>query len=252
MRIISPFKDYYDPAQAYGIDPKLNYYRQPKIVEKVRLQDYFSIPDIDSQLGYWNVEIARTGLLIVCGKLYPFLVQSEVLEFNKCRDSYVHLSSTLPLSRSDPRIIGDGVERPIADKDYWLEVVNEYFDELDAVRGYEVGPAIHREVGAPIILTGFFRPYWQSGAIEPVQILTNPRLANFGFQTILDPFTCFQEIAQYLGNELAQPDIAPLRTGDDETILRAKGFDEQSFRTAAPGHKKLNRKVNRARKKKPD
>lgn len=250
MRIISPFKDYYDSAQAYGIDPYLRYYRQPKLIEKIRLQDYFPLPGIKSRLGYWNVILARTGLLIVCGRIYPFLLPNETVNFDQCQDSHAQLTRILPISRNDQRIVSEEIDLPFRDQNYWLEIVNDYFDELDEVRGTQVNSAIHRYVGAPVLLTTFNQTDPWTPDAEPVQAITNPRLANFGFQSILDPFTCFQEIAQYLGNELAQPDIAPLRTGDDETIARAKGFDEQSFRTAAPGTKKLNRKINRARKKK--
>lgn len=82
-----------------------------------------------------------------------------------------------------------------------------------------------------------------------IAIATNPRLADLGFQRVMDPFTCFQEIEMFLGNQLAQTDLAPHRVGSDDVIARQKGFDEQSFRTAAPGHKKENRARNRARKR---
>ncbi|MFM9873217.1 MAG: hypothetical protein ACKVQS_07100, partial [Fimbriimonadaceae bacterium] len=111
-----------------------------------------------------------------------------------------------------------------------------------------IGNQIHSALGSPVFACQFdyqTEPNYN----DTLSIIINPRLANFGFQSILDPFTCFQEIAQYLGSELAQPDTAPLRKGSDEIIARAKGFDKQSFRTAAPGNKKLNRKTNRAKKK---
>jgi hypothetical protein len=53
----------------------------------------------------------------------------------------------------------------------------------------------------------------------------------------------------YLGSQLAVEDRAPSTVGDDKIIAQSKGFDEQSFRTAAPGTKKINRKANRERKK---
>ncbi len=248
MRIISPFKDYYDSAQAYGIDPKLNYYRKPEVFHSVQLKDYFPVPGIPDSLGYWNIIIATTGLLIVCGRIYPFLLPSKVLEFDTNRSATEQISRSLVMSPDDPLITKSVARDIFRDEAYWLRIVKDYFNYINEIRGYAVGSEIHRALRAPIILTSVSRQNWKSEFV-PVPALTNPRLANFGFQSILDPFTCFQEIAQYLGNELAQHDTAPLRTGDDETIARTKGFDEQSFQTAAPGTKKLNRKTNRERKK---
>jgi hypothetical protein len=53
----------------------------------------------------------------------------------------------------------------------------------------------------------------------------------------------------FLGSSLAIEPIAPDTVGDDELIAKSKGFDEKSFRTAAPGQKKLNRKRNREAKR---
>jgi hypothetical protein len=74
-------------------------------------------------------------------------------------------------------------------------------------------------------------------------------ILHLGFQHVLDPFTAFQEIARFLGSALAAEDQAPRTVGDDRTIAASKGFDDQSFRTQAPGSKKKNRMLNRERKK---
>ena len=65
----------------------------------------------------------------------------------------------------------------------------------------------------------------------------------------MDPFTAFQEIAMFLGQSLTELDRAPRTVGDDKLIAASKGFDDQSFRTLAPGMKKLQRKANRERKR---
>jgi hypothetical protein len=249
MKIVSPFKDYYDSAQAYGIDPNLIYDRTPQS-HQILLQSFMTVPDLSSRLGYWSSTLAYTGLLLVCGKIYPYCLPPEYFEAAENCPATIQKNKVAVFTRTDERILNKEA-RPISDADYWNKLVNEYFNNFEAVIGKPISPEIHRKYSSPVILVQLPHRHWSYRGLsnEPVPAITNPRLANFGFQSILDPFTCFQEIAQYLANELAQPDIAPLRTGSDEIIARAKGFDEQSFRTAAPGNKKLNRKANRAKKK---
>jgi len=80
------------------------------------------------------------------------------------------------------------------------------------------------------------------------RIWTNPRLALLDMQSTFDPFTAFQEISVFLGNQLATIDESQRTTGDDCIIAASKGFDDQSFRTASPGERKVRRKQNRIRK----
>jgi hypothetical protein len=130
------------------------------------------------------------------------------------------------------------------------ENADAYLARMETISNTPVDLRIHHIFEAPILLT--YPAGWQLRDKHVVPILINPCLRNLKFQSLYDPFSCFQEISMFLANELAPPDIAPLRTGDDQTIARAKGFDDQSFRTAAPGIKKLNRKANRKRKTNPE
>jgi hypothetical protein len=82
-----------------------------------------------------------------------------------------------------------------------------------------------------------------------LEIVTNPRLANLGFEKQLDAFSTFQQIATFLSNELVGRDEAPTTVGGDLVVAQSKGFDEFSFRTLSPGQRKLNRMENRARKR---
>ena len=101
------------------------------------------------------------------------------------------------------------------------------------------------KVGSPI----FVVPASHQHGGHRSDLLTNPRLASLGFEREMDSFTAFQEIAMFLGSQLATEGHAPRTVGDDRIIAASKGFDDQSFRTAAPGRKKENRKLNRARKR---
>jgi hypothetical protein len=88
-----------------------------------------------------------------------------------------------------------------------------------------------------------------ASSVRNLQILTNPRLQTLGFEKVIDAFRAFQDISTFLGNDLTESNATPLTVGGDEVIAKAKGFDEMSFRTAAPGHKKLNRKAHKVKKR---
>lgn len=55
-------------------------------------------------------------------------------------------------------------------------------------------------------------------------------LKRFNFQRVYDPFSCFQEIEMFIGNNLAQ-DTQVNQITDSNVLLTAKGFDKKtSFR----------------------
>ncbi len=75
----------------------------------------------------------------------------------------------------------------------------------------------------------------------------NPVLKDMGWQRQVDPYTAWQELDMYLGNQLAvQEDPAPL---SDELRRDAHGFDDRSFKQCAPGERKARRKARRKEKK---
>ena len=55
-------------------------------------------------------------------------------------------------------------------------------------------------------------------------------------------------VSQYMSSVLCIKDDGPQTVGGDKVVAYAKGFDEYSFRTMAPGQKKTNRKNNKLRK----
>lgn len=254
MRIISKFHDYYDSAMGFGQDLNLVYRRDPKkVVVEARLWPWpKSILHtlVPEEFAHGWPEGLQGALLGFCGRFHWVFVQD------------VDLSVALGLTTS---------------KEIWL-TDEEAFDLYAADEHWRATPWIRRRYGspeprikatiqrlhesaeacsrdeeifralqAPVFLATARRDSWHHGF--EVGFITNPRLATLGFQHVLDPFTAFQEIARFLGSALAAEDQAPRTVGDDRTIAASKGFDDQSFRTQAPGSKKTNRKLNRERKK---
>ncbi len=243
MRIISPFKDFYDSALAFGSDPDIIYHRFSKVAE-INPFD-FSLPYFDSPIN--ATKLASPYILIFCGKLYPFVGRYKLIEESndllvggKRNDLVFSSEQIKSLARNNEDLLGFDREGK----------VDAYWARMASISNTPADPRIHHIFEAPILLTHPAGWWFRTEHKHP--ILINPCLRNLKFQSVYDPFSCFQEIAMFLANELAPLDIAPLRTGDDKTIARAKGFDDQFFRTAAPGHKKLNRQSNRKRKSQTD
>jgi hypothetical protein len=70
----------------------------------------------------------------------------------------------------------------------------------------------------------------------PVVVLTddrylvNPQLSAWGFAARVDPYTCWQELSMFLGNNLAVGSEPAPRPIDDTLRAHTHGFDKQSFR----------------------
>jgi len=230
MRIISNFKDYYDSAQAYGFDSEVIYQRRCEFHE-LHFPKWKHLFEDVAWCGFDDHFTVSFPLILFCGRKYPVIFDNVFLE------DFTPEKASSQRPQEEPFIVGSDLSPDL-----------ESAQKINAeISGHVISSEIHLQLATPIIfLYQDTTPLRGEGRIFAI---TNPRLANFNFQSIFEPFACYQEIAMYLANQLAKPDIAPLRTGDDETIARAKGFDEKSFRTAAPGNKKLNRKQNRERKK---
>ena len=116
----------------------------------------------------------------------------------------------------------------------------------ERINGKDIPLELFHELECPVFL---YVPFTHTLKENDAIIIKNPNLKDLLFFQNVDSFTCYQELAMFVGGVLAEIDSAPQRAGSDEIIALSKGFDEMSFRTSAPGQKKINRKINRARKK---
>jgi hypothetical protein len=95
---------------------------------------------------------------------------------------------------------------------------------------------VHREHNAP----AFVYVMHGQGAL-----VVNPCLREFGFMRVKDTYTAFQELQDYIGGILGQPEPAILHVSERDS-LKQHGFDEQwSFRNPDPPRRKQGRKQRR-------
>ncbi|MDR3692638.1 MAG: hypothetical protein P4L46_24875 [Fimbriimonas sp.] len=253
MRIISKFHDFYDSAAGFGLDPERIYRRTPSRVEiETRFwsgsSDVLPYPWIPRYRGL--PEPARSVTLGFCGRFYPLWIDSSTAIAPEALTS--ESGERFWLSQDDAlaklRDLVDAVEYVRGYQERFLARARKIVEHDRRVLESPLDSKLFRDLKCPaLVLFGHggsgFSP------MHTVEIIRNPRLTSFGFEKILDPFAAYQAIATFLSNDLVEGDPAPETVGGDEVIARSKGFDDMSFRTMAPGNKKLNRKENRLRKR---
>lgn len=217
MKIISPFKDYYDwVAGKYGGgDPRL-VYKRTKIEGKNTKNR--SMHDIVSgrlyQLSTLNADRYRQGkstynfnVLIFCGRQYLVVKVggvTNILSEEKHPDLWEILNRT-------PKGIASLLVKhtPI---DFYLGKQTQFAENLC------------KQYNQPVLLI-----VDDLGAMVSNRI---PVLQDVGFASIMSAEQCYQEISHFLGNVLREnPDTKPPVEIDDKYKIIGAGFDTKtSFR----------------------
>lgn len=257
MKIISKYKDYYDSTRAYDTDDSIIYVRETKYVHRDKLSAVISkfrterayINDRGESFPFIDNLGVHRVLVGFCGKLYPAYEINHVhvgqsYGHNMFAYSNADISKSIDRMQEEikrierrPYAIGHGTGRIVK---RLLNRGPSYCTFMDKFP-QKIDDDIFRELNAPVFVIAL-----DSRCSDGV---LNPNLNKLEFFRVFDSFSCYQELSMYVGNILTQPDIAPQRVGSDEIIAKQKGFDEYSFRTTAPGTKKLNRRENRLRKR---
>jgi hypothetical protein len=192
----------------------------------------------------------RSLTLGFCGKHFPIWVDFELpLDIGGLADHdkqkrWLSLEEALEKYQ---KFVAESNPWKLSGKPDWEYRRRLIVEHHRRVRKAPANVAPFRVLRCPIYVVARLDNSWREPAT--VQIVTNPRLSNLGFERVLDSFSAFQTIATFLDNELATTEAGPDTVGGDEVVARAKGFDEHSFRTSAPGQKKQNRQANRERKR---
>jgi len=226
MKIHGGKKDYYDGAMGFGLDPKLHYNRRSFTVDYERLKNK-PPRKLTEQISRWGwtsndkfKEMNERVIVGFCGRLYPCIRISigeqknpiSVYNVDGLRESSPSYRDELKRER---RLIGRlGRQRGLN----WNRKRREDFLNNPPI---EIHP-LFIELGVPVLtITRDESRY--------LNLIPNDCLKDFQFYKMVEPYTAFQEIAMYLGNQLA-------RQGDPGTVpdkyrIAQHGFDPvRSFR----------------------
>jgi len=230
MRIISDFKDYYDSIMGTGQDRTLVYkrYRQSIDIDP----GCFCGPFSSGPYGAgWNEFFTTDQYLIwFCGKTYP-LVAFEVPLPGKTVKAATYCYRTEDVDsfvrRCYPKSWEHYATVGYVRKNLWPRLLQrhmfvQFFDA--PLLQSERMRAMAEEKRCPVVVAHGV----QRHRGKPGTLTLNAELKRLEFIRMFDPYSAFQEIAMWLGNQ-AEP-RKPIPEIGDETMAEIKGFDKWSFR----------------------
>jgi hypothetical protein len=236
LRIISKFRDYYDLPHEF-VDESVVYLRKqatsplqrgegPRLA-KLEAKSHGRKPSGGIVSESWEISFEVIGF---CGKLFPVILCLRLGEAPSGsaysasgRYGFYELKDFLRFAAAR------GIEVPSSRRYRWfpqsaydlsLEAADMF---LKGTGGLEALLPIFRKENAPCFVAR------QGGRGGPAQITTNPFLKGYSFAKVKDPFTAHQEISQYVGGLLPQPERPMIEVSDKDKVAK-HGFNEWSFR----------------------
>lgn len=214
MRIISPFRDFYDVVMRQGMDRDIVYLREPKDINIKRKYE----------LGYhymarYSSMHVHMRLLGYCGQIYHVF---EVVRTLTGHPDFSEFYFTYDAFKA----AGYGK----SERRWWGKSDYEKFVEQDVSSAL----ALFHEHQVPLFLIELSRDKYKENVIH-----LNPNLKKLDFQKFKDPYTTYQDIFQYVSGVLNSRENYMVKVSD-KVKAEKHGFDKWSFRKL-PGGKKRHK-----------
>lgn len=235
MRIISPFKDYYDNSLGYvSVDGEDIYIRKTECDEEKdysfllghihnsRSGEFYKTPMLWREYSINQPRIVDSFdvsalWIVVCGKIYPCLVQKKYTgdifdvfytpdAYLKARNDYIAKEKIKNSQRPWEERIENMVNR------FFSAEANESLTEW----------CVENKVITAIMFMGV------TSEKRIVRMEMNPKLSDYKFQKKMDGHILYQEINMFLGR-LCSPEKVPVELTEKDRINQ-HGFDKWSFR----------------------
>lgn len=208
MRIVSPFKDYYDCIQSVGFT------KEPLFIRDTKSVHFFPQYLIPRATRYKNDDNYDVGCIGFCGTIYPYIRTGNSF------DGYQYYYSTKKWGKYSSI----------------LEMVSVDWQNKGKIYNRDCSK-INDELKTPIFHIDYSRDREVDGQKWRGYQEKNPNLSLLQFQQIKDPYTAFQEIEQWLCNQASPEKPIPQISNND--MIEAKGFDlKYSFRKEKNENKK--------------
>lgn len=239
MRIISKYHDYYDSVRQYGIDPKLVYTREEVTISA----SYNKLPTrlrkmIDDQPSYLADAVLRQirnkfhndqsiypAIVCFCNKVYPMFRTSISNEYCHSIEEVIAVvkKSDHPNKKS---ILEKITKRPDCHREAWQydkAYMNTSSWPLYLNRHkWELEDEVFVELGVPYFAL-------EENYSKGIVLTLNPRLLTYGFQRLVDPYTAYQQVSMFVGNNLVKQMDPNINITNNDRRDSA-GFDKWSFR----------------------
>jgi len=234
LKILSKFQDYYDSALAFGQDESIVFKRFKEESElgkdeKIPFDLPLKCPCNDRWFAGFDKHLPNCYLsnfvIAFCGKLY-YGVRLEYSFMSKegitTSEGTQHFYSK---ESFDKFLLSKGVKSKEQKKSFVP------FWEKKVPLGYleDQGSEELKEklIENKVVVASCIEP---SALYLGGKIFTlNPRLKDFDFIKMVDPYTAYQELSMYIGGILA-PESKPMIQVSDKDRVQQHGFDKWSFR----------------------
>lgn len=237
MLIISKFKDYYDGvAGSMGVDKKIVYERQQKIIERrdVEFPERFKYKPFKEKVKSNDVfqQISNFSY----NRYYGFGNIDDRLEVNPF---IIGFCGKYYLGWKKKTLLDTKVTYKFDDvKDYIDNKYNTLFnfmnihDLMNTIKNMD-DMSLFREYNTPIFVIDY-----TLGRKRDDEFIVNPVLKNYDFYKIFDSYTAFQELQMFIGGVLGSNEKNTVEV-DDKHKIEQHGFDYKwSFRKEPTKNKK--------------
>jgi hypothetical protein len=233
VRVISRFHDYYDGVQGLGQDRSLVYVREQRALSPEEKAQYLCEMPGRGYSGRYTGFESWPFWVAVAGRRYRgFAVRTIPVTETSCAEFFYSAESyaehVLRVAGFDPfaprsKTYGHRVRA-------WQKEASRRSRE--AVVGWFNAQG-SPEVAAPMAALGHVA-VGCAGWSEPIRsiapLVLNPRLADYDFFKVLDPYQCFQEVSMWIGGVLPGRDAMMAKVSDADRFVE-HGFDAKtSFR----------------------
>jgi hypothetical protein len=234
MRIASNFKDYYDSASSFGVDTT-------KIFVRNTTKKCIVLGN-----PYRSGSCSFSKDLIDTKNAYPFLFRGDSYDVNLLRTYLKNINySPKYFDHSIIAFAGKLYDRIKIDDKIFFEYDKSLLDKYTKhnllysfVYSPINNPEKYKEIfisrNEPIVL--FQRKFTNTNVIE---ITYNCSLKDLNFQMVKSPYEAFQELDMFIGGIISQKENELVKI-EDKFLIKAKGFDDKSFKKEPTKRKKLN------------
>ncbi len=195
---------------------------------------------------FWSFDEA---FVVIAGKAMPVWIRSgsgqALLEDKKSEDYLGDISienmvnemtKRRTQSNTDPNI----TPNVVASFDNRSDLENRAYDAArERLLSHDFS-GLHIDKGGPVLLISSISSLYTSRYYLPqemktllddtstqkpnIGIIVNPRLADINFQKLVHPYTCFQDISQFIGGVIPGQQM-PMVEISDQSKVQKKGFD---------------------------
>ena len=265
MKIVSPFREYYDSVQAHVQDERPVYVRRTQefdcrgdnasirrlkeivwpIQSRIIEAPNFKFTDRQAKLFSG---LGKPAGIAFCGRFYPAYIvnQQHCYNYQRVIEEYQRREDAKQAqeaaegrhyrnnAKEEIKLLEEAIYKPRRPTDNYPALTKASWVAYQADGPFLLPPDMFRALNTPVIY------------VDEYKIVLNPNLRHLNFAAVVDPYQAYQQIDFFLGNELATVGDVPAPM-TDELKVHSHGFNEWSFRRHATEDSKYQKKQRKGK-----